>query len=1130
MRWDPRSEKHRALTERLHRPDTDIRLMTEILVTVAQDIKLLVSDWTAAANVQAYDPATACSQDFVAFDDGSVRLCAVETSLASSTGEDGDQADLDDTFPVVGIRFAMRNSIGSNVRLNAFTARLNRRRDGGQPVFAGVWELQIYAVTEIELFQLIPGVTYAFYFFSPVLDPPATSNADRMTANIEDVDFDLRTFGLTLGQLRSKGRFIPSGGELFFRIRAIPSTPDGVPTSAANVAWRHDTAASAVSGLSGVYGIHAYVFDSQRGDGGWRRSGTNADILNFEATFDQYADPTAGYKNLQVSIDLGSAPLSDTELEIDFQDSAPAGTESIAEISDDAGSNWAQCSDGDIVGEDNTSQGGSDLSAVSRQQTYLMRWRAKANTGRDTTPVLFRMGVKERKAYDVSPLVQANQVATWQVDPVSLNSAVGEGIVQVLRDGSERDFQDLATRIVTENPFQDIELRVYAGHPTLDRSAWGRIEILRVDDRKPLAAAEEFTVVSVLEQLKGLIPPFDPVATPARRIPVAYEQQTLDAAIADVVDVQAALPSRYRGQLLQATDTVTNVLTETDALEEVAALSYIDGKAVIASQGFIKAVNLHGPTSPVEIFAREAAEILQFDPGHRRRQPEMFVRFGYQTREKDDFIGEIRFFNTEAIAAIGRARIEEEPLRPPQEVERWLEYDVDLDDSEPPQEVTKGTGVVPYSTVAAKLIGRLPKYLATGLMMVQVRLQHAHPWLELGDAIAISQDLLTARDPITDRQISGRSWVIGIIVEQHDLWGRHFNLWVRGFANVIPGSVAIDRLGFGEPVAWAEEDPLLGQPENARYRFHAWPESNTQIFYIYQAMADVVPDRSPSGTGWTEVDLGDPVIFLRDQSVSKKLTVYAVHQSTMGPPTTIVIGPDKTPTISDLALTQQGVGAGAIDVKVTAAVDADVRHWRVYRRVHATNWPTSDGTQTGPLDETYFEREMHVSADGGGIDSNGNAITGGLSFVDNVNGTAADVVRYIAVPKDGRGNVGPRAAESITLQGTPQPEITSFSTTPSGATCAAAQVVLDWTTSNASDGSQDMKIYRRLDDQGWELLYTETSPVTTTTYTDTNLPIAFTGTGATRKLEYKIELVTGAAIDDQAIDTAWNEGALDCPI
>lgn len=194
--------------------------------------------------------------------------------------------------------------------------------------------------------------------------------------------------------------------------------------------------------------------------------------------------------------------------------------------------------------------------------------------------------------------------------------------------------------------------------------------------------------------------------------------------------------------------------------------------------------------------------------------------------------------------------------------------------------------------------------------------------------------------------------------------------------------------------------------------------------------------------------------------------------------------------------------------------DPQVVAFRVYRRTG--NWPTTDGTQAGPLDEQYRVADRIESQF--------------QSYYEDAGHATSDVVYDITVPLNVIGIRGTRHEASYTVSNTPPPQIDSATrnTTRTGSSCSAGsrrEITLSWSTSNASDANQDMQIYERVNGGSWTLVQTVTDPVTTTSYARE------TGwyedsSGAQTMIDYRLDLVTsaGPTVEDQAAlseDDIW---------
>lgn len=179
-------------------------------------------------------------------------------------------------------------------------------------------------------------------------------------------------------------------------------------------------------------------------------------------------------------------------------------------------------------------------------------------------------------------------------------------------------------------------------------------------------------------------------------------------------------------------------------------------------------------------------------------------------------------------------------------------------------------------------------------------------------------------------------------------------------------------------------------------------------------------------------------------------------------------------------------------LRIDWAPNAWVRRVRVYRRKHATSWPTGDGTTTGALDNAYFVGEMNVDADGGGFDATGAPIAGGTRL-ENTGWLNTEVARVIVVPLDELDNIGARATANRTMAGAVSPALTaaSHSHVSSGSNCSSGAVKsFSWTpNAGVADGTHDLKVYTAVDGGSPILLFTETSPATVTTKTNVAIDV-----------------------------------------
>jgi len=212
-------------------------------------------------------------------------------------------------------------------------------------------------------------------------------------------------------------------------------------------------------------------------------------------------------------------------------------------------------------------------------------------------------------------------------------------------------------------------------------------------------------------------------------------------------------------------------------------------------------------------------------------------------------------------------------------------------------------------------------------------------------------------------------------------------------------------------------------------------------------------------------------------------------------------------------------------LRISWTPNAWVRRVRVYRRQHATSWPTVDGTTTTALSETYFVAEMNVLADGGGFDNVGNTIVGGTTL-ENTGWTNTQVARVILVPLDELGTPGTRATANLTMTGAAAAALTACTSTlnGNGSSCGTpATRDFAWTPNGSVvNATHDLEIWHSVDGGADYLLFTETSPATVTTRTAVSISgidgesayAQGSGTLHTWRFNYKLVATAGPTVVD----------------
>lgn len=228
----------------------------------------------------------------------------------------------------------------------------------------------------------------------------------------------------------------------------------------------------------------------------------------------------------------------------------------------------------------------------------------------------------------------------------------------------------------------------------------------------------------------------------------------------------------------------------------------------------------------------------------------------------------------------------------------------------------------------------------------------------------------------------------------------------------------------------------------------------------------------------------------RDASTNdQQLYAYAVRGNRVSPVSMWTIDANQAPAVT-AAISQV---SGPNGMRVTWAPDIDVAYVRVYSRRNAStvSWPTSDGTQSAALSNTYFRGTYHVSTNGGGWDASGNVIAGALSYSDTTAYPWANTDKFavILVPIDRWGNPGTRYELSGTYVTTAPAAIATFTATRTtdGTACtlgSGARWNLAWTEGATAwaDGTHDLLLYYSYEGGPYTLITTVTNPHSVASY------------------------------------------------
>lgn len=299
------------------------------------------------------------------------------------------------------------------------------------------------------------------------------------------------------------------------------------------------------------------------------------------------------------------------------------------------------------------------------------------------------------------------------------------------------------------------------------------------------------------------------------------------------------------------------------------------------------------------------------------------------------------------------------------------------------------------------------------------------------------------------------------------------------------------------------------EPINVLVGFSASPtHPDLNIYYDYIPASASVPRPSlDAGSDWQLIGPSGSTNLVKDSTDSWLVAAFAEINGIIGPVSTAEVTPDLTPSVTNFSFSQTGDGSltqSCVTGKILTA-DAQVERARVYR---SNNWwPTMDKSPSGSLSSSYFKGEVAIPY---------------LNYTECGYKTN-DVVYDIWVPLDANGREGAAVSGTVTVSGTPQtqPAISLFTVEDSstGTGCGDQdQHLLQWSTRGVSDGSHDMKIYRKItpEETSFSLVSTEVSPASNQSATlDAGLWSSSGKYDPFLVVVWRLELVdTGLNVDD----------------
>lgn len=763
-----------GMARRLERHNPSAHLICEALVTTNEDIKDTQAEWNGADSLVGMTTLA----------DGGLRITGAAATLAENTTSTTRHNDLNNASPwnVAMVKWAPGADL-QHRRITSLTADLVNRRDGGQPGEVTFWRARLFRVHHIE-----PAKIYTLALIATAVDVAAGA----FSTSTSEITFDFTqgflgaeigppslVFAEDVDEGEAEGESGEGGvgktGSSFTVVMITAMKGEGV--AAGNVGWDADGGNQSVASGSDTVsyekltsvvnqdgdqtGLTKFEFDGAPGNGVPEfalKSGTfSAKTVAFTA---------AGASN---EIDLGAAPGADTKLRITAQ-GEPHSTSTLTFQIDDGVQGMTTCEDGDIIGEDNTGTGGTDLSAFVRQQNYDIQVVLTPNTGLVVTPVVRRFGVSELDITDLDGLVNFG-ATSHEVDPVSLVGNLPEIQLELLRDGLI-DYRDTATDLLSDNYREAIEFRIWVGHQDLDRKEWFHIEDYVIDKQEASGPAIKLTCISPIALALTNIP----AKSGGARAPLVYAASTLKATYDDILQSQIlSFPTRRIGaQIEDAVTTVTKTIRgPVKAKDELDRLAYLAGGGITASQGRLKFVDMFSGASAVAIFPKDTIKMLRVDSGYQERVPDIAVGWGYNTTKENEFADESYSSVTNAITNFGRALVDRKENLD-EEIAKWI----------------------PSATLGDVIADRITQNFSAGVPLFAFQSIYPVPWLEPGDPIAFETDRLVIRDVNTGLAYRGPLWAMGRICRTHDLMGTTYTVWVRSFLDVLPTCAATTRDAF----------------------------------------------------------------------------------------------------------------------------------------------------------------------------------------------------------------------------------------------------------------------------------------------------------------------------------------------
>lgn len=495
-----------ALKQRAHRPGQDCFVATEAFVRSAEDVRARRDEWNAGTktNVTLYD-------------DGKVMLTGSSAAKMESTSQNGYITDLNNARPYDIFAWELDESIGPNSFLTKMQLWLDRKNNGGQPVFDGFFKLTMYRIRAFRgLLSNQDG-----WQMQQVGDPVVV-NAATMSADQQLVDFDFTQSadfpGVYQPGILIDGSFRPEnlgnvgyfiGNRAFIvspqeRVngRTVVALLTAFGGSNTNYGMGRDSALANKITTGGQGTLRHYIasqplFSDLGGEANnplwWRVTGGTGMIRGgfFLGSYGPSATGSVAFTGGN-KCDFGASVQGSVEFVC--RGATPAGTTLVFQARVNGGDAWVNVKDG---------QAPADVGLAS-SQFYEMQVLLTANAGGDSSPSVFALGIIDRVLFDLT------EVATLDGFSESVDILSGEvkmaAPTLTLQHTGAPDARDIATILMSSYDFVQVEVRCWLAHKDLPRDQWMLLHIWRVDDHDDTPTQLKLYLVSVLERMRGRFP------------------------------------------------------------------------------------------------------------------------------------------------------------------------------------------------------------------------------------------------------------------------------------------------------------------------------------------------------------------------------------------------------------------------------------------------------------------------------------------------------------------------------------------------------------------------------------------------------------------------------------------------